>query len=91
MAEPPPALPRAATLPPILAARLTMPSSASSTTSAHTLGAPPSPSGHVAQNPRVGDPGEVENHVAAGPPLPSEENGMDEDYDSTSLSAICAR
>lgn len=33
----------------------------------------------------------MENQVAAGPPLPSEENGMGEDYDSTSLSAICAR
>uniref|UniRef100_A0A453H847 Transposase MuDR plant domain-containing protein n=2 Tax=Aegilops tauschii subsp. strangulata TaxID=200361 RepID=A0A453H847_AEGTS len=92
---------------------LSLSSTASSMASANGLAAAASPSVHVAQNPGIGDSGEVESRavaptaealpkinssvgaLAAAPPpqicMPDEEEGMADECDSTSLSAICAR
>ena len=50
---------------PVTAGSLALSLTASSTASAHRLAAPTSPSGHVSQNPRVGDSDEVECGVGA--------------------------
>uniref|UniRef100_A0A453AIZ5 Uncharacterized protein n=3 Tax=Aegilops tauschii subsp. strangulata TaxID=200361 RepID=A0A453AIZ5_AEGTS len=65
MAEPPPALPLPLSHGPVSAALLALSSTASSTPPTHGLATPTTRSAQVAQNPRIGDSGEVESRVVA--------------------------